>query len=232
MLAKQNIPVWVKWLISTVIGIGGVIAWSYGVASPDLKGCTLFGEPSRLTLAVMLIVAASGWALWISQVIPALIYAYKPVPVPLPPLPIASEHDICAALSQAKFVQIFVSKSDRLRSLVTTQTKKLPRDLKIQVLVRDDGTQERAAVIATEAQKWRDDVGKGGVTLEIRTYKFDPVMFRGLIFDRETAILGWYFRGDPLKQHNDLDMYRVNQIEALEHISLAFDDMFARGSKL
>lgn len=227
-MSERKTPTWVPWLISTVSGIAGVFAFIYGVVDEDLKGCTIVGLPPRLTLSLFAIAAVSGWALFLSQAIPSLMVAFRKSPSSVA----ATDGEVCARLERAKSVQIFVSRSDRMRSLVTTHAKKLSPGLKLQVLVREDGTSARDLLIAAEAQKWRDDVGKFGVTLQIRTYKFDPIMFRGLIFDRQIAILGWYFRGEPLKQGHDLDMFSVPNVDVVEQISSAFDDMFARGRQL
>lgn len=212
-------------IVAFIAGVTGLVANIY---NPSLKQCSLFSQSPLVTLTFLVVIAASGWVMAARQAIPRLL----DLVLNTPGLPKAVDADMAQMLSSAQSIQVFVSKSDRLRTFLTTNRKNLPRGLIIQVLVRDDGTPERAALIALEAGKWRGDVAMAGVTVDVRTYNFDPIMFRGMIFDRTSAVLGWYFNGNPLRQGHDLDMYKVTDGDVVELVAVAFDDLFSRGAKL
>lgn len=215
-------------VIATVII--AVVGFIYQVMdNPNLQGCTLFGAPSRLTLSVIVLIALVGWIFAIHQVLPLVVQAYLgPTNSPAA----ASDAELLAAIRTATSLDIFGSSSERLRSLLHVHCRSLPSALSIRVLLRDDDTPGRRAKLQDQAIKWKSEIGPRVANVQLRMYRYDPLMFRGVIIDSLKAVLGWYYRGNPLRQGEDLDWFWIEHTDTIGSVSKVFNDLFDRGEAL
>lgn len=135
-------------------------------------------------------------------------------------------------------LKIFASGSETYRTLLLSflQECELKHKLKIKILVRNDETLLREQKIKEALDKWREDIDhKYNTMTEIRSYNFS-ISLRGLILDKKTAMLGWYYRGSKQTIGQDIPVtIFTNDLKQSKKIvnfaSETFDKIFENGKK-
>lgn len=134
--------------------------------------------------------------------------------------------EIQRLVQKSDIIRIFASASETYWVEMRGLSDSIRKPLTIRILMRIDDTEERSRVISRIESKWKEDVGSKNITLEFGYYKFDKVMFRGWLFDRESAAIDWYSRVPGTANRGSKDLFYLDDFDCIRDISELFDKIF------
>lgn len=141
---------------------------------------------------------------------------------------------IAQLLKETKELKIFSSGSTsyRIKLRMILKNIKSTQLRKIEILIRDDNTNKRDEKIKDEIKLWEKDIyDKYDISIKFQRYTFLQISLRGYIFDKNYALLGWYYNDGDNRYGNDqtLVLYSSkfdDQKEIVEYANKTFDSIF------
>ena len=193
------------------------------------RGCEI-GDWSRTTSAIVLAAAASsGW------MIVSGIVLFGSLPFgsrqSLRKLAILSDA-VGSRLTSACAIRIFCSQSESYRGFVHDRVKSLKPGSTIKVLMRNDNSATRLDDLRKVAERWKNDISGRGVNVDVRAVSWSPIMFRGWLFDEDSAVIGWYNRTPIRTLGQGDDTFLIEDKDMVKGLASTFDAVFETGTQL